>query len=231
MSTSTSSFSAFRSGPGRSAEGNDAASQTASPAGSGGIASSPAGNSAGNTSGAAAAVNETRKLTVGRDISLSGEINACDQLIVEGTVEAAVRDASTIEIAPTGLFRGTIAIRDADIAGRFEGDLEVSGRLRVRSTGQINGSVSYGELEVEVGGILNGTLKSLGEEARKEAPKFSSASSSTGSATPSSANEDTLSGKDGEKATGKDAGKDDDSKDTSQSTLMDLGNEKKAVAS
>ena len=213
MSTSTSSFSAFRTGPGQNRDA--AAGQTASPAGATNVASTP---SAGLTDTVNA---ETRKLTVGRDISLSGEINACDQLIVEGTVEAAVRDASTIEIAPTGLFRGTIAIRDADIAGRFEGDLEVSGRLRVRSTGQINGSVSYGELEVEVGGILNGTLKSLGAETKKEAdkPAVTTGSAAAKSTTaPSSANEDKA---DDDK---------DSAKDSGQSTLMDLGG-KKAVAS
>jgi cytoskeletal protein CcmA (bactofilin family) len=103
---------------------------------------------------------EMRKLTVGRDIALTGEISACDYLIVEGTVEARVREGKRMEIADCGLFRGTVEIDEADIAGRFEGDITVHGRLRVRATGRIDGKVQYGELEVEAGGHIEGELHS-----------------------------------------------------------------------
>ncbi|WP_236025261.1 bactofilin family protein [Arenibaculum pallidiluteum] len=102
---------------------------------------------------------DTRKLIVGRDISLSGEIAACDVLVVEGTVEARLKDGRSIEIAETGLFKGSVEIDEADIAGRFEGDITVRGRLRVRSSGRINGSIRYGELEVEAGGRLKGDIQ------------------------------------------------------------------------
>ena len=105
--------------------------------------------------------NEMRKLIVGRDISLSGEITACDVLVVEGTVEAKLRDGRNIEIAEIGLFKGGVEIDEADIAGRFEGDISVRGRLRLRSTGKINGSIRYGELEVEAGGQLIGEIQVL----------------------------------------------------------------------
>ncbi|HYE00304.1 MAG TPA: polymer-forming cytoskeletal protein [Alphaproteobacteria bacterium] len=107
----------------------------------------------------AAAAAEQRKLVVGRDIVLAGEINACEQLIVEGTVEARLREGRSIEISETGLFKGSVEIEEADIAGRFEGDLTVRGRLKVRATGRITGAVVYGELEVEAGGQIVGELK------------------------------------------------------------------------
>ena len=40
-----------------------------------------------------------KKLTVGRDIALSGSINSCERLIVEGSVEADLTDAITLEVA------------------------------------------------------------------------------------------------------------------------------------
>ena len=119
--------------------------------------------------------NEMRKLIVGRDISLSGEITACDVLVVEGTVEAKLRDGRNIEIAESGLFKGSVEIDEADIAGRFEGDISVRGRLRLRSTGKINGSIRYGELEVEAGGQLIGEIQVLtansGSVTRVPAPE------------------------------------------------------------
>lgn len=105
---------------------------------------------------------EQRRLIVGRDISLSGEIGSCDVLVVEGTVEAKLRDGRNIEIADGGLFKGSVEIDQADIGGRFEGELSVRGRLTVRATGKITGSIKYGELAVEAGGQLIGDIQILG---------------------------------------------------------------------
>jgi len=107
---------------------------------------------------------EMRKLIVGRDISLSGEIAACDVLVVEGTVEARLRDGRNIEISETGLFKGAVEIDDADIAGRFEGEITVRGRLKVRAGGRILGTIRYGELEVEAGGQLSGEIQVIGAQ-------------------------------------------------------------------
>lgn len=106
-----------------------------------------------------APVAEQRRLIVGRDISLSGEIGSCDVLVVEGTVEAKLRDGRSIEITENGLFKGSVEIDEADIGGRFEGDITVRGRLTVRSTGKITGAIKYGELAVEAGGRIVGDVQ------------------------------------------------------------------------
>lgn len=122
-----------------------------------------------------------RRLTVGRDILLAGEIASCDVLVVEGTVEAKLRDGHSIEVADTGLFKGSVEIDDADIAGRFEGDLLVRRRLRVRASGKIIGSVVYGELEVEAGGQLVGAVKLYDPN---EAPVATTTSTGGGASAP-----------------------------------------------
>lgn len=104
---------------------------------------------------------DMRKLIVGREISLSGEIAACDVLVVEGTVEAKLREGKVVEITDSGLFKGSVEIDDADIGGRFEGDITVRGTLRVRASGRIQGNVRYGVLEVEQGGQISGSIEVL----------------------------------------------------------------------
>lgn len=108
-----------------------------------------------------------RKLIVGREISLSGDITACDILVVEGNIEATLRDGRHLEITEAGHFKGSVEIDEADIAGKFEGTLVVRGRLKIRATGQIEGTVSYGELEVEAGGRIIGEMKVLPASAQK----------------------------------------------------------------
>ena len=104
-----------------------------------------------------------KKLIVGKQIVLSGEIKACEKLIVEGRVEAALTDCHSISILPDGLFKGAASIDIADISGRFEGDLIVRQRLMLRATGHIAGNVRYGEVEIERGGVIAGDMRPISE--------------------------------------------------------------------
>ena len=105
--------------------------------------------------------SEGKRLIVGRDISLTGEITACDVLVVEGKVEASLADSRMIEIAESGVFKGKAEIDSAEIAGRYEGELTVRDRLYVRATGKVLGSVRYGRLEIECGGEIVGDVQVL----------------------------------------------------------------------
>lgn len=100
----------------------------------------------------------TRTLVVGREIVLSGEISACDRLVVEGTVKANIKDCRDIAIAEGGLFAGSAVVETAEIRGRFEGELTVKGRLLVCAPGQVSAKVKYAEIEIERGGRLSGTV-------------------------------------------------------------------------
>lgn len=105
--------------------------------------------------------SDSKKLIVGPDISLHGHISSCDRLVVEGTVEAELTDCHTVEIAETGVFTGAAEIEGADISGRYEGSLTVRGHLLIRSTGSVSGTIRYGRLEIQPGGVANGDIKNL----------------------------------------------------------------------
>ena len=116
-----------------------------------------------------------RKLIVGQGISMSGEIEACDHLIVEGKVEAALRGAKLLDITENGTFFGTVEIEEANISGVFEGELTVKGRLTVKAGGSITGEISYGELAVEAGATIDGAIRPLntGAKSKSSTPKVS----------------------------------------------------------
>jgi cytoskeletal protein CcmA (bactofilin family) len=100
-----------------------------------------------------------RVLTVGSDILLKGEIATCDRLVIEGKVDAILKDVHTVEITESGSFKGSAEIEDAEISGLFEGDLTVHGRLVIYSSGKVRGKISYGEIEIERGGEISGEIK------------------------------------------------------------------------
>ncbi len=104
--------------------------------------------------------NETKRLIVGRGISLNGKISSCDRLIIEGNVEAELENCHTVEVTESGRFKGAAEIAGAEISGQYEGSLTVRDNLLIRNTGRVNGTVRYGRLHIEEGGEINGDFKS-----------------------------------------------------------------------
>ncbi len=111
----------------------------------------------------AAMKRESKTLTVGREIMLSGDITSCDRLVVEGEVRSDLEDCQSLEIARGGAFRGKATIAAADIAGLFEGDLIVEECLILRASGRIIGTVRYRDIEIERGGRIAGTLETAND--------------------------------------------------------------------
>ncbi len=123
--------------------------------------------------------SDAKRLIVGNGISLSGEITACDRLIVEGRVQVTLNDTRAIEITESGEFtNGKAEVEDAEISGIYEGELTVRKRLLIRGTGRVRGTVRYGELQIERGGMLTGEVSML--DGEPSAKSTSSKSSSSG---------------------------------------------------
>jgi cytoskeletal protein CcmA (bactofilin family) len=101
----------------------------------------------------------SRCLSVGRGITLSGEVTSCDKLLIEGSVEATLTNCRIIEIAESGVFKGSTTIEEAEVCGRFEGDLVVHNRLLIKATGRVSGTIRYGQIEIERGGQILGNIQ------------------------------------------------------------------------
>jgi cytoskeletal protein CcmA (bactofilin family) len=108
---------------------------------------------------------ESKRLTVGKGITLSGEIRACDLLIVEGQVEATLSESRAVEISSSGVFKGVADIESAEVSGLLEGELVVRGTLVIHATGRVLGKISYGQIEIARGGIISGQIDVLAEAA------------------------------------------------------------------
>ena len=107
---------------------------------------------------------ESKKLIVGREIELNGNISSCEKLVVEGKVEANISECREIEIAETGAFKGEAEIEIAEISGAFEGTINARDLLMVRSTGRVSGIIRFRRLEVERGGQIEGEVQLLPSE-------------------------------------------------------------------
>ncbi|MGH8667698.1 MAG: bactofilin family protein [Burkholderiales bacterium] len=105
------------------------------------------------------------KLVVGPEIKIKGvEISDCDTLVVEGRIEATL-DSRVLEITQHGVFQGTIAVDNAEIHGRFEGELTVRKQLIIQGTGKVSGKIKYAKIKVEEGAELSGEISMLDKSA------------------------------------------------------------------
>ena len=115
--------------------------------------------------------DDTKRLVIARDVCISGEITSCDRLIVEGRLEVSLPHARIIEVAPSGFFKGSADVEEADISGRFEGELIARDRLVVRAGGRINGTIRYGRIVIESGGEISGEMQALANPCETETPE------------------------------------------------------------
>ena len=113
----------------------------------------------------------TRCLNVGRGITLSGEVTSCDKLFIEGSVDVKLTNCRIIEIAEAGLFKGSTTIDEAEVRGRFEGDLVVHNRLLIKATGRVSGTIRYGQIEIECGGQIFGDIQAQSPGEARETPR------------------------------------------------------------
>ena len=117
---------------------------------------------------------EDSRLIVGRDIRLKGEISDCQVLTVEGQVEAAFA-GRLMEVAQTGVFRGTASVETAEVHGRIDGELTTTKLLRIHSTGKVSGKIRYTRLETLAGGEISGEVTVVNEEGPEIGSKLAEA--------------------------------------------------------
>jgi cytoskeletal protein CcmA (bactofilin family) len=101
---------------------------------------------------------------------MKGEITSCDRVVIEGMVDATMRDVHTVELASTGALKGTAEVEDAEISGTFEGDLTVRGKLTIHTSGRVRGNVTYGEIEIQRGGQISGNVRNAADAKTASMP-------------------------------------------------------------
>jgi len=120
---------------------------------------------------------ERRTLVVGRGISLQGTVADAERLVVEGTVESQMIQATELSIGQTGVFKGEVQVEDAEIAGTFDGTLTARGMLVIRGSGRVIGIARCRRLMVEDGGQISGRMEMLseGQVPAGPAPRYAEA--------------------------------------------------------
>lgn len=104
---------------------------------------------------------EGKRLVVGKQVRIHGEVSGCERLVVDGHVDAKVSGVKTLDVTVNGTFKGSSEVDSATIAGTYDGDLKVNGHLEIAASGVVTGKVSYKTIAVANGGRLQGAIETL----------------------------------------------------------------------
>ncbi len=107
--------------------------------------------------------------------NIKGDIHSKGFFRIDGKIEGNVNTPSKVVLGRTGYIKGTLTCENADIEGKFDGKLDVSGTLSLKSTAHIIGDVVVGKLAVEPGATFNASCAMKGA-AGTTAEKTSSTS-------------------------------------------------------
>ena len=115
---------------------------------------------------------------IAKNSTFVGEITSDGDFRIDGVLEGTLKTEGKVIIGIDGFVKGTIEATNAEIEGKFSGQLSIANTLTLNATANISGDVIVGKLSVEVGVTFNATCAMKG--ALKELNKSNETKQASG---------------------------------------------------
>ena len=99
---------------------------------------------------------------VAKNTSISGDIISEGDFRIDGTLEGTLKTNGRVIIGAAGKVKGKVESKNADVEGKFSGELLVHETLTIKGSANISGDVVIGKLSVEPGAIFNASCAMKG---------------------------------------------------------------------
>jgi cytoskeletal protein CcmA (bactofilin family) len=97
------------------------------------------------------------RATIGRSISIRGDVTGDEDLFIQGRVEGSVDlQQNTVTVGPEGEVRASIVGRVVTVEGRVEGNISAAEQVVLRSTAVVEGDITAPRLVLEDGARFRG---------------------------------------------------------------------------
>ena len=111
--------------------------------------------------------NKKKPRTMERNIlskntKITGDVNSEGDVRIDGHLEGTLTTKGRVIIGADGFIQGNVYCENADIEGKFSGELKVNKTLSVKASASIQGDVVIGKLSVEPGASFNATCSMKG---------------------------------------------------------------------
>lgn len=115
----------------------------------------------------------TSRNIIGAGTKIVGDVVSEGDFRIDGILEGTLKTDGRVIVGEGGFVKGKAECANADVEGRFSGEFIVHNALTVKSTANITGDVSVGQISTESGASFNatcnmkGAVKELSEDGKK----------------------------------------------------------------
>jgi cytoskeletal protein CcmA (bactofilin family) len=96
---------------------------------------------------------------------VEGTLRVRGMVQVDGTIEGTLIAEGHVSVGPEGRIVGEITADQLSVGGKVEGTIFARNHLHVLASGTVRGNARYTTLEVERGGIMDGSASRVEEES------------------------------------------------------------------
>jgi cytoskeletal protein CcmA (bactofilin family) len=108
--------------------------------------------------------SSSRDLVIGQGVSIKGSVHAPAGVNVMGTIEGDLHGGQVV-VGESGVIRGSLRSKTADIHGEVSKDAEVSESIILRKSSRLKGELRYRTIEIEAGAQLTCSLKVIDDSS------------------------------------------------------------------
>jgi cytoskeletal protein CcmA (bactofilin family) len=127
-----------------------------------------------NTPSRPAAAASGEQATIGKGLTIKGEINGSESLYIDGKVEGSVNlPGNRVTVGRNGQVAASITAREIVVLGKVRGNVTATDRVDIRAEGSLSGDVAAARISIEDGAFFKGGIdihKPEGKQAAVVAP-------------------------------------------------------------
>jgi len=114
---------------------------------------------------------------VSADAAIEGDLRVAGALRVDGAVFGNVTTEGDMSVGPQGRILGEVRAKNLSVSGRIDRIEHVRGHLYVRRGGLLRGHARYMTLQIERGGVMDGSTSRTDDlaEASEEDDEYAAA--------------------------------------------------------
>lgn len=128
-------------------------------------------------------IHETSQTVIGKTVTIKGEIQGSEPLVIEGTVEGKVQIETSVMIRDSGLVKADLDAGNLNIAGGVIGNISVKEKVEIVNGGYVVGDIRAPRVVINDGASVKGHIEMEVDPDKAQARRHQN-----GHATPSSPN-------------------------------------------
>jgi len=110
--------------------------------------------------------------TIGKGLTIKGEINGSESLYIDGKVEGSVNlPGNRVTVGRNGQVAASITAREIVVLGKVRGNVTATDRVDIRAEGSLSGDVAAARISIEDGAFFKGGIDiRKPEQGKQQAP-------------------------------------------------------------